>query len=106
MTYHEMRTNCTVQNGRLCYFDEICPQGGPNKAPVGGKQASSNMWAPIQVSLVDPSPSWVQIGTNADGMCATHPAYRRRSLNKEESWMVTNEDVAHKRIYACCPLGE
>ena len=104
LTYEGMKSKCSGRNGRLCYFDELCPQGGPNKPPVGGQQASTDMWAPITTSSTDASPDWVQIGTKGGGMCNKHTAYG--PVNTPGSWMVTNIDQPYKKIYACCPEGK
>ena len=28
LTYFEMKEKCEVRHARLCYFNELCPQGG------------------------------------------------------------------------------
>ena len=99
-----MQSKCSSKGGRFCYFDELCPEGGPNKPPVGGQQASTDMWAPITTSATDTSPNWIQVGTRDGGMCNKHTAYA--PVNTPGSWMATNVDKTEKKIYACCPKGE
>ena len=104
MTYDGIESKCSDKGGRLCYFHEICPHGGPNKAPVGGQKAKEDMWAPIRSSQTDASPNWVQIGNRVGGMCNKLTVYH--AADKAGYWMVTNQDVSWKRIYPCCPLGK
>ena len=99
-----MKSKCHAKGARLCYFDEICPQGGPDKAPTGGQQASGDMWAPIQTSATDTSPNWVQIGGRDGGMC--NKLSNVHAVDRAGWWMITNNVVAHKEIYACCPVGK
>ena len=92
---------------RFCYYNELCPEGGPHKSPTGGQQATTDMWAPIQTSADDTTPDWVQIGTRADGMCNKHSvAHGIESINAPGSWMATDVDKLWKRIYPCCPKGK
>ena len=104
LSYDDMRAKCESRNHRLCYFNELCPQGGPNKPPVGGQQATTDMWAPVVTSLTDSSPEWVQVGTRDGGMCDKHTVYG--PVNEPGSWMATNEKVDYKRIYPCCCQGD
>ena len=101
LSYDGMRDKCETWNGRLCYFNELCPQGGPNKPPVRGQQATTDMWAPVVTSPTDSSPDWIQVGLGSGGMCNKQSA--RGSVNTPGSWMVTSAPkVPHKKIYACC----
>ena len=104
LTYDEMKSKCSSRGGRFCYFKELCPEGGPNKPPVGGQQASTDMWAPIVTSATDSSPNWVQVGTRGGGMCNKHTVYG--PVNTPRSWMATKSNNVWKRIYPCCPKGE
>ena len=104
LSYDGMKSKCTARNARFCYFDETCPEGVPNKSPVGGQQASRDMWAPIQTSSTDASPNWIQVGNRAGGMCNKHTVYA--PVNGPGTWMVTNADEPYKKIYACCPDGK
>ena len=103
LTFDEMKSNCTVRNKRFCYYDELCPEGS-KKAPLGGTQASTNMWAPIQTSISDTNPDWVQIGTASWEICSKHSLIRR--VNDPGSWMMTNIVKSFKRIYPCCPKSK
>ena len=38
-TYDMLKSKCTSRGRRLCYFKEVCPNGGPNKAPSGNPPA-------------------------------------------------------------------
>ena len=104
LTYDEMKLRCVSKNSRFCYFDELCPDGGPNKPPVGGQQTTKDMWVPIVNSLSDPSPNWIQVGSNKPGLCGGVSYWG--TPNVDGSWMVTNTDEPHKAMYACCPKGE
>ena len=104
LSYDAMKSKCNARDARLCGFNEVCPQGGPHKAPAGGRQAQTDMWAPIRTSTTDASPNWVQIGTRAGGMCNKLTVYHAADL--AGSWMVTNKDTPYKRIYPCCPKSE
>ena len=99
-----MKSKCNARDGRLCYFNELCPQGGPNKAPSGGQQASKDMWSPIRTSASDARPNWVQVGNRAGGMCNKLTAFHAADI--AGSWMVTNQDTPYKGIYPCCPKRE
>ena len=104
LSYDGMRDKCETWNGRLCYFNELCPQGGPNKPPVRGQQATTDMWAPVVTSPTDSSPDWVQVGTRDGGMCIKHSALA--PVNTPGSWMVTKEFTASKKVYSCCCIDE
>ena len=104
LSYDEMKLRCASRKSRLCYYDELCPNGGPNKPPVGGQQSTNDMWAPIVNSPSDPTPNWIQIGQNKAGLCSKIKYYE--TANRDGSWMVTNMDVSWKEIYPCCPKGE
>ena len=41
-----MKASCAAKGKRLCTYDEICPDGLYLR-PFGGKQAGTDMWAPI-----------------------------------------------------------
>ena len=102
LSYDDMKSKCSSRRGRFCYFDELCPQGGPNKPPSGGQQASTDMWAPIVTSATDSSPNWVQVGKRpGGGMCIKHTVYA--PVNTPDSWMVTKAVESYKKVYACCP---
>ena len=99
-----MKSKCQDRGARLCYFDEICPQGGPNKPPTGGQQTPGDMWAPIQTSSTDSRPNWVQIGGRAGGMC--NKLSNLHAVDIAGSWMITNIVKPWKEIYPCCPIGK
>ena len=94
LSYDAMQSRCYDKGARLCDFHEICPHGGPHKAPAGGQRTNKDMWAPIQ------GPNWVQIGTRDGGMCNKLTVYH--AADQAGSWMVTNQDVPWKAIYPCC----
>ena len=60
-----MNRSCEEKGKRLCTYEEICPYATQGSDPLGGQQASSDMWVPVHSSHKD----WVQVGTRDGGMC-------------------------------------
>jgi len=93
-SYDDMKAKCGALGKRLCYFDEVCPEG-LHRAPVGGQQSNGDAWSPVQApSSSNANPHWVQVGTGNGGMC-THSG-------GIGSWMITRARASWKGIYPCC----
>ena len=95
-SWDQMRGLCEARGRDLCTFDDVCPQGGPNKPPAGGKQDYSDMWVPV---IDNGKHEWAQVGDRSGGTCnklsVYHSPYGR--------WMDSTLDVPYKRVYGCCP---